>query len=437
MGGPVGSLRRIRSQIAARFPKRDARYWITALVVFAVSLWAAPSIDARFMTDEHNWLFQHLSKSVTNPSSPRNVKLVLIGDDEYWDGPLHHRSPTDQAYLAQIVRSLDMADASVIALDFDVRLPHPTEAVALQNYAAIDAVYRGETETLIRALDDVSQRRKIVLSKTITGPSNGPFAFGADVYQPYGLCTKLDANGQWESPGTPEFPLTNGASKNISCGYIALMPDKREVPPPVQIKGQAGLLDSFPLAIVRARNPGAAPSFGSRHYYASYISQDVVKNPQVVISAHDLLRDPTAAASVLRGWPVIAGAAWNLRAKGVGGLVDLHDTPIGKVGGALVHENMAEAMLSDRVFLELNRYVRWALEIAIGIASAWLFAALPELWKKVIAVLAAMAILFVLQWLMLQILGLFFDAFVPVLALGLHAIIDRLAEGGSESAVHA
>jgi hypothetical protein len=63
MDGLTGHLRRTGSLIAAHFPKRDARYWITALAVFAVSMWAAPSIDARFMTDEHNWLFQHLSAS--------------------------------------------------------------------------------------------------------------------------------------------------------------------------------------------------------------------------------------------------------------------------------------------------------------------------------------------------------------------------------------
>lgn len=404
----VRFLQRVWSWIAARIPKRSARYWIFALIFFVVATWTAPFVDSRLnLTSERSWLFEHLAQSVTNPAAPRNVKLLLIGDDEFWDGDLHHRVPTDRSYLARLVRTLDLADASVVAIDFDVRLPHPSSSVAPGDYAAVDVFepYRKETDALIAAIDDVAQRRKIVLSKTIAGPVGGPYAFVDDIYQAYGICTKLNANGEWVNPGTPEFPLTADAQQNISCGYIDLMPDKRRVPPPIPISGEPGMLNSFSLAIVRARDPAAAPSFGSRRYYASYISDDLATNRRITVWAHDLLRDPLQARSVLRGWPVVVGADWSQRAKGSGGLVDQHDTPIGKVSGAIVHENLAEAVLSNRVFPEISEYAGYTLEILISILAALVFASLRSLWLNFAAVVLAMIGLFLVQWLTLQLAG--------------------------------
>src|SRR5208282_970912 len=197
----------------------------------------------------------------TNPTSARNVKVVIIRDDEYWDGDLHHRVPTDRAYLARLLRALDTADASVIALDFDERLPHTGAPGTLGDYGEIDSYkpYRDETDELVRAIGEIAERRKIVLSKTIDGPTDGPFRLGGDIFQPYGICTKLIGDGQWLNPGTPQFKLSPVAQKNISCGYIRLMDDRRRVPPPAKITGQSGVLDAFPLAIVRARAPDAVP----------------------------------------------------------------------------------------------------------------------------------------------------------------------------------
>ncbi len=413
----------------ARFPRRSAGYWFTASVVFVASTWTSPFVDARLnLTRERNWLFEHLSQSVTNPAAPRNVKLVLIGDDEFWEGPLHHRVPTDRAYLARMIRALDAADASVIALDFDVRLPRRSASVRPGDYAAVDAYapYRAETDELVRAIDDVAQRRKIVLSKTIAGPIDGPFTLVDDAYQPYGLCIGLTGDGQWSNPGTSAFLLTPDAQRNISCGYIALMTDKRRVPPPASIKGQKGQLDSFSLAIVRARDPSAAPSFGARRFYASYIPRTLVKSPRTVVSAHDLLLDPEKAKPVLQGWPVIVGADWSQRAEGNGDKVDLHDTPIGKVNGALVHENLAEAVLSNRIFPAIDGKLLTAVDLLVAAAAAVWFAAFSSLWKRLMAVAAVICGLFLAQWLSLQLFGTFMDAFIPVFGLGIHAIADRL-----------
>src|SRR5579871_1735975 len=118
----VGAARRL----VARLPKRRVGYWLSAALVFALTIWATPVIDQRLdLEAERNWVFQHLTHSATNPTQPGNVRLVIIRDDAFWKAPLNHRTPTNRHYLAGLMRALKTAGASVIALDFDLRSPLP------------------------------------------------------------------------------------------------------------------------------------------------------------------------------------------------------------------------------------------------------------------------------------------------------------------------
>jgi len=418
-----------------QFLRHDFGYWLTAAIILGVSTWLAPSIEGIFNFDSvRNWLFQHLAQSVTHPAFPRSVKLVFIGDDEFWLGSLHHRTPTDRTYLASVVRALDAAGAGIIALDFDLRVPDPEANVAPGDYADVDLYkpYRDETDRLIRAIDDVAQRRKIVVVKTFGYGDDGGYRFEGDAYQAYGICNRLNRDGSWENPGTKEFPLSPVAQRNIFCGYIALMPDKRLVPPPIKISGEPGKLDSFPFAIARARNPERPPSLLNRDYYSTYITEKVADNPNVTVSAGDLFADPKMAKSVLHGAPVIVGAGWHAHSYGRGLMIDIHDTPIGAINGSLIHENMAEALMSDRVYPALPTGFLETLELMAGILAALVFAGIVALWARILAVCIAILILFALQWLTLQLFGTFLDAFVPVFALGLHAIAGVVSEAGRD-----
>ncbi len=431
----IDRARGVWTWIADRFPKRSLGYWATAAVILALTTWTMPFIDSRLnLVKERNWLFQHLTQSPTNRAAAGKARLVLIKDDEFWDGDLHHRIPTDRRYLARLIRALDDADVSVIALDFDLRLPQPDRVAQPGDYAAVDVYkpYRDETDELIRAIDEVAQRRKIVLAKTIAGPDNGPFHLSGDVFQPYGLCTGLIGDGVWRNPGTTEFPLSPEAQQNISCGYIALMDDERRIPPPAVIEGDKYRLDSFALAIVRARDPLAVPKLDSHPYFGAFVPLDIAKDHHIIVSAHDLLQNPQKAKSLLQAWPVIVGAGWHQRAKGVGMLTDMHDTPIGDLSGALIHENLAEAMLGGRIFPGLSEGQLEVLEISVSAIAAIVFAAINGILPKIFAVAASMVILFFLQWLILQLFGIFLDSFIPVLAVGLHAVFDRLVGEADE-----
>lgn len=431
--------RGISERLSRWLNRRNLRYGLTALLILALTVWATPWVDAHLnLEQERNWLFQHLTITPTNPrTAGKAARLVIIKDDEFWLGDLHHRIPTDRRYLARVVRALDAADASVIALDFDLRTPTPAAAAPVGDFAAVDTydAYRLETNKLIEAIDDVAQRRKVVLAKTIAGPDNGPFRLQSDAYEPYGICIDLIGDGAWRNPGAPGYPLLGAAPTNISCGYIALMDDARRVPPPAHIVGQSAKLNSFAMAIARARDPANAPRLDARPYYGPYIEGDLVNDPHVTVSAHDLLNDPTKARAVLQGWPVIVGAGWRQRGVNSGPFTDVHPTPIGEVSGALIHENLAEALLTNRIYPGLNDTSLKLIELLAGGLAAVLFAAITTLWKKVCAVVVAMAAMFALQWLALQLFGAFVDAYVAVFALGLHALFDRMVgEHGDHSA---
>lgn len=438
-----------------QIPKRGVKYWIVGLAVLFATLVLTPVIDQRVdLKDLKNFLFLHLSRSTTAPQAPRWAKLVLINDDVFWEGELDHRSPTNRKYLAKLIRALDQADAKVIALDFDLRLPNPDKGFQVGRYP--EDVYKEETDDLIKTIGDVAQRRRIVLAKNIEyastdkndhaenifthfkkliGEEHKPYALVGEIYQPYGICTPAPAHPDGRgpllaNPGTADYPLVDAAPKNISCGYIALMPDKRMVPPPAHIAGASARLDSFPTAIVRAALGDAAVEFGEGDVYASYVARSTIENPTVSFSASELLRNPAALRGQLQGAPVIVGAHWHSRQFGKGLFVDNHDTPIGSVVGALIHENLTEAMLVKRTYPALPEPVQLLIEIAIGLAALWAFAWSPSWLAAIGGLVGAAGVLFLLQWMSLQLFGVFIDMFLPVLGLGLHAIADRLLEGG-------
>ena len=415
------------------FLRHDIGYWVTAAVILAVSTWLGPSIEGIFnFSDVRNWLFQHLAQSVTNPAAARSVKLVFISDDEFWLGSLHHRSPTDRTYLGKVIKALDEFGASIIALDFDLRVPDPDAIVTPGDYSDIDPYkpYRDETDQLVRVIDDVATRRKLVLVKTFYYGNDGGYRFEGDAFQAYGICNRLNRDGSWQNPGTKEFPLMPQAQKNIFCGYIALETDKRLVPPPIKISGEVGKLDSFPFAIARAHDPKHPPSLANRAYYSTYITDKVADNPNVTLVAADVIHDPKGAGAILRGNPVIIGAGWHVHSYGRGQLIDIHDTPIGAINGSLIHENMAEALMSNRIYPALPAGYLGALEVGAGVIAALVFAGIVALWARILAVLGAILVLFGVQWLTLQLFGTFLDAFVPVFALGLHAIAGVVSEAG-------
>jgi len=410
-----------------RLQEMGLRYWMSAVIVLIVSVAGAGFVyDYLRLTSARAWLFEQLVALNPRPLEPRFVKVVLVRDDEYWTGYPAGRRPIKRDYLAQLVDKLASANAQVIALDFDTRLPLPTSLEIPKDY---ERDYEKETDELIRAiLRAANAGKKVVLAKIISWDTDAGYELEPDIYQPYGICTGIDKDGRWENPGTPRFPATTQSRENISCGYIALPYDVLVVPSRLQLAG-GGYLDSFALAVARAKLPEIVSAmisrFGANLSYANQIPEAQLEKYHVTYSARELFGG-TSWKEELASRAVIVGAHWSALAYQRGGLVDMHPTPAGSMVGAIVHANFVEALLDDRVVPGTPRWLPSVFEVVFGAIAAIFLALFSSFWGKLAGVVGLSLVLVLAQWAALQGLGLFFDAFVPLFGLWLHSVYQRL-----------
>jgi CHASE2 domain-containing sensor protein len=389
--------------------------------VLLLSMLAAPQIYVHFDVAQH-WrvlMFQWLVELSPRPLLPRNTKVVLIDDEDYWLGQAGGRRPIRRDYLAKLVRALDAADASVIALDFDVRLPDPEGR-------QIPKEYKSETDELISSIVSAAERHKIVLSKTIWFDASGNYRLDQDIYQPYGICSRLEHN-RWTNSSTAAVRISPQAAENITCGYIALFSDQLVLPGRIEIgSGADTYLDSFSLAVARAYNPEIAAQLGGDLRYGSYISPKTLEAFHVIYSARQLLSLGPAAASPFRGHPVIVGADWCRFALHRCPGVDVHATPVGLMTGALLHANYTEAILDSRTLGLARAWVPEVLEGIFGVIAALVFAVCVKVTAKVAALLVLFAGLLLAQLLSIHFIGVFFEAVIPLIGLAVHSMLDQI-----------
>ena len=402
------------------------RYWIGALAVLIVATLIAPYVEDQLGIVKLRYgLYQQMTQLEWRPLLPRFVKVVLIGDREHWGSELQGIVPIKREYLARLVDKLAADNATVIALDFDVRL---TTRNARGTLAEIPSSTLDGVKKLVHSIIAAADAgHRIVLSKTIDFSDKGGYRLIPDIYQAFGICTTLSPDGSWQNPGSkPEFVISARAARNITCGYIALPYDMRVLPPPILLDtGQH--LESFSLAVAKQRAPKLASKVSENAYYGSYIPPPTMEAYNVAIPSSDLLSPSTDTANLIYGNAVIVGAQWHGKAYGVGEIVDLHPTPIGPISGALIHENFAEAILDSRIFGYVPDWGLRLLEVLFGIVAAVAFALYADIWTKAAIFVGLCAVLVATQWLMLQIFGTFFEAFVPLMGLALHSVIERLA----------
>jgi hypothetical protein len=414
-------LKKWRGQLIAK----GWRYWLFAAFLLSVSVYLSPLADSRFnLIGLRYTLFQWIGEKLSpRPPTPRFVKLVLINEDEYRLAQANKSGPINRKYLADLVRALDAANVALIALDFQMHLRDPD---AKGTYDEIPELYRKDTDALVAAIAEAAKRRSIVLSKEFRRQED---AFRADYYAPYGICTRLNSNGKWESPGSSRLQLTPVQRSNLSCGYIALTVQKWQIPSPAEIDN-AGLADSFSLAIVRAWNVDAAKLVGQQALYTDYISPRTISRSAMVASARSVrLHDPVTFRE-LRFKPVIVGGAW---LDENGDHVDMHSTPVGEVNGAIIHANFAEAVLDGRLYPGIAYPWMLALEILAGIVVAIVFALNSGLSFKFALFFAMGAGLLLMQLVMFLVWGTFFDALVPLVGMLVHQVIERFVRSDHSS----
>jgi CHASE2 domain-containing sensor protein len=423
--------RRAWEWVSADVRRESVRYWLTAVVVLCASVWASPYINASLNLDPLRLgIFQRLTELLGGHYlQPKFSQLVLIGDDDFWDGDLAHRLPTNRAWLATLLDKLDKDGATVIALDFDMRLPHENMAGRPGDYHELDKDYRDETEALIKEIDKVARGHKIVLTKTLIGVP-GNYHLAPDVFQPYGICTERKADGSWENPGTKDFFIDqNNTAKNIFCGHIALPYDVLRLPLMVDLTN-AGKLDSFALAVARAWSPKVAADIASGDYYGSFMPPETVNEFAPPVSTHDIMADAPKAVAAVAGKIVIVGAGYHRSAFGDvdGGRADSHRTPVGPIVGAELHDNFVEAVLSGRVSSALSPRILDMLEIVFGILAALVFAFFKRVSVKLAVLGGLFVFLLLMQFIMMAVFYTYFEALVPLVGLAVHSIVARVLE---------
>jgi CHASE2 domain-containing sensor protein len=404
-------------RLISRLNEKPFRYWVTASIVFILTITGSSKVyEYLHLTNARSYYFQQLLEWGPRVPNPKFVTLVLVEDQEYWQGYPAGRRPIKRDYLASIVDTLVTANANVIALDFDTRLPDP-------NSTKIPTDYKRETDILIQAIENAARKgKKVVLPTSIWRDAEGRFHHDSDIYQSYGYCktgSQTDLIGQVANQvETPK--------KNISCGYIEL-PDNPLIVPLRQMLGDGSYLDSFALAVARAVRPDLISDFleriGPGAHYSNYIAEE--KFAKSKFSARRVL-EPGADNDALQASAVIVGGHWRSLALGRGLYIDSHPTPIGSIVGAELHANYVEDLLDTRSYGTFPFWFLRATEIIFSLIAAIAFAVILSFWGKVVGILALFVLLLFVQWVVLHGFGVFFDAFVPLLGLALHTLYERL-----------
>jgi len=415
-------------RVVGRLKRKGVRYWITALTVFVLAVLGSPIAYSGLHLEEYRsryfqWLLDH------GPRAPRPsfVGLVLVDDDNYWGRRFAGRAPIKRDALAEIILAIPK-HVRVIALDFDMRLPDPSSM-------EIPDEYKKESCVLIEAIESVAREgRRVVLSAPISFNAQRRFQRDTDIYQANGLCTPP---GQQSQANACNIVWRSDAKSRISCGYIALPDDMLVIPHTLTLADDTPL-DSFAIALARAHIPERVAEVidvaNGAVRYGSFISEQRFIGAGLRVTADQLLKatpsDPKlpdqSETPTLSRNVVIIGGNWRSFAKGRGPWIDDHGTPIGFMPGPILHANFAEAILDSRVFPALPRWLLETIEIGFAMVAAGVFALSRGVAAKVGWLAGMLAVLLFFQWLLVHAVGVFFDAFLPILGLGLHSICERL-----------
>jgi len=392
--------------LGTRWPRigLDTRpgHWLGVVVLIVAGAWLGELLGEHEAWINLRYRIHSYLAHSPRPAYPRFSALVLIGDDEYWQGPLARRVPTKRRYLADLLRLLNQAGPAVIALDFDFRSPTPDGSIR------DNSDYTGETRDFLSAVSSVAPTTPVVLPRTL-GFDHG-YQTESDIYEHY--------------------PFPTG---NVFTGYIALPYDLRQVPFPLplrDLKCQPGQCaeghcsqhrcweDSFAVAIVRASGDTRALRVTQHNEtlpYGTFIRPGELQT----YSAGDILRrwSPSQLKQNLAHKIVIVGAAWSRFANGRGGPVDSYFSPIGTASGVFLHANYVEAIKDSRVVPPIRHWAAIAIEVALSLALALMFSFTIRTRYKAIGVVTLCILVIALAYFSWQNLGLFFDFLIPMILL--------------------
>jgi CHASE2 domain-containing sensor protein len=337
---------------------------------------------------------------------PQRTVLVLLNDDDYWGDAYQSRTPLKRDVLAVLLDKLDALGVNTVALDVDLRSPHPDDP----GFEFAD--YQAEDAKLMAAIGRMcAAGHHVVLASSIQ--------FGDDGYS--------------EMPSIYTAKLAQ-----LPCvrrGYIQLSYDMRRIPGTLDL-ADGGKLDSLPLALTGIADPTARADSsldtGHGFRFSEYLEEadfeKTMNGRKFVFSGTQVMNaDLSGLKDQLADKLVLVGANWHANAYGVGPLVDQHNSPGGMEPGVMLHANYVEAMLdrtgtftpvsdSTAEMIEIGLVVALALIGLLEIHTAWKWAAFA----------IGLILSLLLTYTLLQNLGLFLDFLIPLLMIVFHTLGEEL-----------
>jgi CHASE2 domain-containing sensor protein len=332
---------------------------------------------------------------------PKRTSLVLLDDDDYWGDSYQSRTPLKRNVLADLLDKLDSLGVNAVALDVDLRSPHPDDP----NFEYGD--YQAEDAKLVAAIGRMcAAGHHVVLASSI----------------------------QFESDGYTEMPSIYTAKlPQLPCvkrGYIQLPYDMRRIPGTLDL-ANGGQLDSLSLAMTGIDDPTAravaAADTGQGFRFSEYLGEadfGPKNGRQFIFTGSEVMNtDPAKLRDQLVDKLVFVGAKWHANAYGVGPLVDQHNSPDGMEPGVMLHANYVEAML-DRTgtFTPVSDSIAEMIEIGLVFALALIgLMEIHTMWKWA-AFAIGLILSLLLTYTLLQNLGLFLDFLIPLLMIVAHTL---------------
>jgi len=398
-------LRSRASWVLGQLAKKKLWYWVKVGVIIIAGVVAGHWLDEEgYLIGPRYKTYQLIQSLSPFPPYPQHTALVLIQDEEYWRGEPAGRAPIKRDYLARLVEALARADAGLIAVDFDLRSQMPDGSASLERKE-----YAGEVGKFCEAVKNASQRRRVVLPKTI--------ALAESEGDDYVYESKPDIHDRCDLAGG-----------RVRYGYIALPPDTRQVPLLTLPVNNGPPLDSFSQAIARAWNEDALKRLPAREDlpYGSFINFAEFE-PHVVSAKKLLDGDPTALEKVANRIVILSGA-WHTQGYGTGSVTDSYETPVGFIPGSFIHANYVEAMLTSRVFRPWGGWTLVVIEVLLSLCVAIPFALEIRALKKFAAVALIGACVLAFGYFSLLNIGLFFDPFIPLILVAAHGVFEQIRE---------
>jgi CHASE2 domain-containing sensor protein len=452
---------------------KSAWYWVQLLLLTAIGLGVGRWMgETGAMRDLRYWVYQKQTTAL-RPDSPFAIEpvFVTITDDEFWKGPPAHRVPLKRSYLADLVKVAASMHPRTIALDFDFRDPTPDGKVTYPDYEA-------ESKDLVDVIDRAAQEVPVVLPRTIRAmtdeetsslgstPRAPSSQNGSDAPE---YVAESDIFSRHNISAARSIPATAGAADDhparIYEGYIQFAYDLRQIPPRLPMMDRPPL-DSFSIAILHASEPSLydvligktgghninlkfgnfvqesefttriIPAFslwqaaeaGRLRETASH-SKQADQRKALLDQAQQLDRKARPQLERMRSRVVIICGMWHQDAYNEGFWVDRHSTPVGRIAGAFVHANYAEALRIGRYYQPVPEWVVIMIEVGIIFGAALVLTSrkIKPLKKYAVTALLLVGPAFA-GYVFIQNLGVFFEFLLPLIVIIGHLAGDKILE---------